>query len=512
MSPIDGMLYGFGVAFTPINVLAAFIGVILGTAVGVLPGLGPMATMAIVLPLTFGLPTVTSLIAMASIYYGAMYGGSTTAILVNIPGEVASIVTCLEGYQMTKKGRAGAALSVVAMGSFIAGTVAVFGVMFFSPVLATLALSFGPGEFFALTTVALLSLAGISSRSFARSIFGTGFGLMMATVGVEAVTGSARFTYGSLQLAAGFDVVPVAVGLFGVSEMFFVVENLVAAPKAQSVKLRELFPTREELGRSVGPWVRGSVVGFFIGLLPGPVSPLSTFISYRVEKGLSRRKEEFGHGAIEGVAGPEAANNAASEASFVPLLSLGIPFNPTVSLLLAAMMIQGIAPGPLLVAQHPEIFWGVIASMFLGNMMCLILNLPLVGMWVSLLRVPTPILSTGIILGCIIGGYSVNNSMFDLWVLFAFGVIGYFFRKMDFDLAGLILAIVLGPRIEKHFREALFVNLGDPSIFYRSPISIGLWLLGAVILFGPPLLKRVRPRARALIEEAEKEVAGEADA
>ncbi len=471
MSPVEGMLYGLGVAFTPLNILAALIGCFVGTAVGVLPGLGPMASMAIVLPLTFGLPPVTSLIAMASIYYGAMYGGSTTSILVNIPGEVASIVTCIEGYQMTKRGRAGAALCVVALGSFIAGLVAVVGVMFFSPALARLALSFGPGEFFALTTVALLSLAGISSRSFARSIFATAFGLILATVGVEAVTGMARFNFRILDLAKGIDVVPVAVGLFGVSEIFFVVENLVGTPEAHKVKLRELFPNREELGRSIGPWVRGSLIGFFIGLLPGPVGPLSTFVSYRVEKGVSKHKEEFGHGAIEGVAGPEAANNAASEASLVPLLSLGIPFNPTVSLLLAAMMIQGIAPGPLLVAQHPDIFWGIIASMYLGNLMLLVLNLPLVGLFVNLLRVRYAYLAPAILVISICGVYGVNSNPVDIVLVAIFGVIGYLLRKFKFDLSPLILAVVLGDRLELAFRRALTISEGSLWIFVKSSFS-----------------------------------------
>ncbi len=497
MDSFDALLYGLSVAATPENLLAALIGALLGTAIGVLPGLGPIAGTALILPLTFAFPPVTGLIAMAGIYYGSMYGGSTTSILVNIPGEVASVITCIEGYQMTKRGRAGAALTVVAAGSFVAGTLAVVGVMLFSPVLSNLALSFGSPEYCALLVTALVVLFGISGGSLIRAAFGATLGLMIATVGVEAVTGIWRFDFGNLQLARGIQLVPVAVGLFGISEVFFLVEKLATTPKAPVVKLRELFPTREEWSRVIPAWLRGTVIGFPIGLFPGPVAVISTFASYQVEQSVSKRKDEFGKGAIEGVAGPEAANNAASTAAFVPLLSLGIPFSPVLALLVAAMLVQGIKPGPLLMEQYPEIFWGVIASMYIGNVMLLILNLPLVGLWVSLLRIPMHILIVGIVLFAMIGAYSVDNNSFDMWVLLFFGVVGYFLRKLDFDLAPLILALVLGPLIESRMRESLFMSRGDLAIFVSSPIAVAIWLLGLVMIAARFLLKAAGRVARA---------------
>ncbi len=497
MNALEGLLYGFSVAVTPENLLAAFLGALLGTAIGVLPGLGPIAGAAIVLPLTFSLPPVTGLIALAGIFYGAMYGGSTTSVLVNIPGEVASIVTCLDGYQMTRRGRAGAALSIMAIGSFVAGTLALIGVVLFSPPLANLALAFGPPEYLALMLVSLLVLSGISGGSFIRSVFVTTLGLMLATVGIEAVSGVPRFTFDNLELSRGVQLVPVAVGLYGVSEIFFLVESLVSSPKPESVRLRDLLPNRAEWRRTIPAWFRGTVLGFFIGLLPGPVGPLSTFASYRLEKAISPHKEEFGHGAVEGVAGPEAANNAASSSSFVPLLSLGVPFAPILALLVAAMMVQGIQPGPLLMTQHPEIFWGVIASMYLGNVMLLVLNLPLVGMWVSLLRIPLHLLVPGIVIFAMIGAYSVDNATFDLWVLLIFGVIGYFLRKLEFEMAPFILAIVLGPRVEKHLREGLILGLGDPWVFFQSPVAKTIWIAGLLMLAGPPVLKLIRRSAAA---------------
>lgn len=492
MDPLQGMLYGLGIALQPENLVAAFLGVLIGTAVGVLPGLGVTAGTALILPATFSFPPVTGLIAMAGVFYGGMYGGSTTSILMNIPGEVAAIVTCIDGYEMTKKGRAGAALAIVAVGSFIAGTLAVLGVALFAPTLASMALSFGPPEFFALVVVALLALAGISSQSLPRAFFGTTLGLLFATVGMEMVTGVTRFDFGSLDLARGLNIVPVCVGLFGISEVFFLVEKMSTSSRPLAVKLRELFPTREEWRRSVVPYLRGTGIGFLVGLLPGPVGPLSTFASYRVEKSVSRHPAEFGHGAVEGVAGPEAANNAAACAANVPLLSLGIPFAPIMALLVAAMLIQGVQPGPLLITQHPEIFWGFVSSMYIGNVMSLVLNLPMVGIWVSLLRVPLYALIPCILLYSMIGAYSVDNAFMDFWVLLGFGVLGYIMRKLDFDCAGLILALVLGPRIEKHLRESLFMSRGDVTIFFGSPIAITLWGFGLLIVAGPPLLKLIR--------------------
>jgi len=453
-----------------------------------------MGGIALVLPLTFGLPPVTGLIAIGGMYYGAMYGGSTTSILVNIPGEVASVITCIDGYQMTKRGRGGAALAVVAVGSFVAGTIGLFGLVFFSPMLANAALSFGPAEFFALTVVALLVLAGISGQSLSRSLFVAALGLLITTVGTDVVTGLGRFSYDILQLSSGVELVPVAVGVFGLSELFFLVENLAATPRAHSVKLRELLPNREEWTRAIPAMIRGSGLGFLIGLLPGPVATISTFASYRMEKSASGHAEEFGKGAIEGVAGPEAANNAASSASFIPLLSLGVPFSPVLALLVAAMIVQGIQPGPLLIKEHPDIFWGLVASMYIGNVMLLVLNLPLVGVWVSLLRIPMHILISGIVLFAFVGTYSVRNNQFDLWVLLFFGLLGYYLRKLDFDMAPLILAVVLGPRIEKHLREGMMLSRGDVSVFWSSPICIVLWIFGVLALVGPPLYALAKRR------------------
>ncbi len=488
MSSLNALLYGLSVAVTPENLLAAFVGALIGTAIGVLPGLGPVGGTALILPITFSLPPVTGLIAMAGIYYGSMYGGSTTSVLVNIPGEVASIVTCIDGYQMTKRGRAGAALTVMAVGSFVAGTIAVAGVMFFSPFLSSLALSFGPPEYFVLLVTALVVLSGISGASLYRSAFATCLGLLLTTIGIDAVSSVPRFNFGSLDLARGIQLVPVAVGLFGISEMLFLVEKLATGPKANAIRLRELLPTREEWRRTIPAWLRGAAVGFPIGLLPGPVAVISAFASYKLERSVSKHKNEFGKGAIEGVAGPEAANNAASTAAFVPLLALGIPFSPVLALVVAAMIIQGIRPGPLLMTEHPDIFWGVIASMYIGNVMLLILNLPLVSLWVSLLRVPLHILVTCIVLFAVIGTYSVDNSAFDLWILFAFGVIGYFLRKLDVDLTPLILAIVLGPLIEARFRESMFMSRGDLGIFVGSPITVAIWLIGLTMLLSRPII------------------------
>ena len=502
MNPIDGMLFGLSIATQPMNILAALVGALLGTAIGVLPGLGPVAGVALVLPLTYSLHPVTGLIALAGIFYGCMYGGSTTSVLVNIPGETASVVTCLDGYQMARKGRAGAALSVMAIGSFVAGTSSIVGVMLFAPLLSNFALSFGPAEFFALTSVGLVVLSRVSGGSFARSLFMTFLGLLLATVGMESITAVSRFSFDVLELSQGIEIVPVAVGLFGISEVLFVVEDLLGVPRAIPVKLRELLPTREEWRRTLPAWGRGTALGFVMGFLPGPMNVLSTFASYRLEKAVSRRKDEFGKGAIEGVAGPEAANNAAATSQFVPLLSLGLPFSAIMALLMAAMMIHGVQPGPLLVVQRPDIFWGIMASMYVGNIALLILNLPLVGVWVSILRIPMHALLPCIVLFAMIGSYSVRNSILDLWVLVGFGVLGYFLRKLKFDLAPMILAIVLGPMIERYFRTALFLSRGDLGIFVASPISKVIWAAGLLVVVVGGLLA-LRRRARAPVVEVD---------
>jgi putative tricarboxylic transport membrane protein len=480
--PIDGLLYGLHLTLMWQNLLAAFAGALAGTAIGVLPGLGPIAGVAIVMPITYALTPTAGLIMMAGIFYGAMYGGSTTAILINMPGETASVVTCIDGYKMTNKGRAGAVLCIVAVGSFIGGTLAVIGVMLFAPRLAQFGILFGPAEFFALTAGGLLLLTRISGGSLASGLFPMAIGLALSTIGQEAVTAQNRFTFGFNDLTEGVALVSLVVGLYGLAEIMCVVESLESQVKPIGVRVRDMMPTRTEWRRSWAPYGRGTLVGFFFGLIPGPCGVLSSFASYRLEKAVSKYRAEIGEGAVEGVAGPETANNAAATASMVPLLALGIPFAPITALMMSSMMVHGVQPGPLLVTQHPEIFWGVIASMYIGNVMLLILNVPMIGIWVSLLRIPQHIFLPVILLVAIIGSYSVNNSMLDLYVLFLLGIIGYVLRKFDFHLAPMVVGVVLGPLIEKHLREGLFMSRGDMAVFYSSPIAIGIWLVVLVAM------------------------------
>jgi putative tricarboxylic transport membrane protein len=476
MGSIEGLLYGLNVALTYQNLFAAFAGAFAGTAIGVLPGLGPTAGIALILPITFAFGPSTGLIMMASMLYGSMYGGSTTAILMNMPGESSSVMTCIDGYKLTKKGRAGAVLCIVALGSFVGGTVSVIGVMMFAPALADLGLLFGPAELFAITAGGLLMLSRISGGTLAAGLFPMALGLMLSTVGQEAVTGENRFTFGFNYLSQGIELVTLVVGLYGLAEMMSVVESYRSQTKPLGVRLREMLPTRDELRRSWAPFGRGTVLGFVFGLLPGPSSTLSSFASYRLEKTVSKYRDEIGEGAIEGVAGPETANNAAATSLMVPLLGLGIPFNSAMALMLAALIVHGVQPGPLLITSNPEIFWAVIASMFIGNLMLLVLNVPLIGIWVSLLRIPKHIFLPLILLLAVIGSYSVRNSMLDVYMLLMLGVLGYVLRKFDFQLAPMVVGIVLGPLIEKYLREGLFMSLGDVSVFYSSPIAVGIWL------------------------------------
>ena len=482
MSPFDGLWYGLKLVFIWDNLLAAFAGALAGTAIGVLPGLGPIAGVAIVIPITYALSPTAGLIMMAGIFYGAMYGGSTTAILINMPGETASVVTCIDGYKLTQKGRAGAVLCIVAVGSFVGGTVAVAGVTLFAPRLAKVGIMFGPGEFFALTAGGLLLLTRISGGTLASGIFPMSIGLVLSTIGQEAVTAQNRFTFGFNDLTAGISLVSLVVGLYGMVEIMCVIESLHSQVKPLGVKVRDMMPTKAEWRRSLAPFGRGTAVGFFFGLIPGPCGVLSSFASYRLEKAVSRYRAEIGEGAIEGVAGPETANNAAATASMVPLLALGIPFAPITALMMSSMMVHGVQPGPLLMTTHPEIFWGVITSMYIGNVMLLILNVPMIGIWVSLLRIPQHIFLPVILLIAIIGSYSVNNSMLDLYVLFLVGIIGYVLRKFDFHLAPMVVGVVLGPLIEKHLREGLFMSLGNVSVFYSSPITIAIWILVIIVM------------------------------
>ncbi len=487
MDAINGFLYGLGVALTFNNLLAALAGALAGTLIGVLPGLGPTAGIAMILPLSYSLDPTSGLIMMAGMFYGAMYGGSTTAILVNMPGESASVITCLDGYKLTKKGRAGAVLTIVAAGSFVGGVLSVVGVMLFAPALAQLGLLFGPAEFFALTAGGLLLFSRISGGSLAAGSFPMAMGLMLSTVGQELVTGQDRFTFGISDLTLGVELVALVVGLYGITEIMSVVAGLQKQVKPLPVRLRDMFPTKEEWKRSAAPYGRGTLLGFVFGLLPGPSATMASFASYRLEKGVSKHKDELGEGAIEGVAGPETANNAAATSSMVPLLALGIPFGSVTALMLAAMMVHGVQPGPMMITQHPEVFWGVIASMLIGNAMLLILNVPLISLWVSLLRVPNHIFLPIILMVATIGCYSVRNSMVDVYMLLLVAFVGYGLTKLNFQLAPMVVGVVLGPLIEKHMREGLFMSLGDISVFYTSPLAVGIWALVILVLLLEPI-------------------------
>jgi putative tricarboxylic transport membrane protein len=496
MGPIDGLWYGLSLAFTYQNLLAAFAGAFAGTAIGVLPGFGPTAGLALLLPFTYAMGPSTGLIMMASMLYGAMYGGSTTAILMNMPGEAASVMTCIDGYKLTKKGRAGAVLFIVAAGSFVGGTISIVGVMLFVPTLAELAIIFGPGEFFALTAGGLLLLSRISAGTVAAGLLPMAIGLALSTVGQEAVSGQYRFTFGFNDLAQGLELAVLAVGVYGIAEVMIVVESLTSQAKPMRVRVREMLPTREEIRRSWAPMGRGTAVGFLFGLLPGPATTLSTFTAYRLEKAVSKHRHEIGEGAIEGVAAPETANNAAATSLMVPLLGLGIPFSSATALMLGAMMVHNVQPGPLLMTLHPEIFWAVIASMFVGNIMLVVINVPMIGLWVNMLRIPAYILLPTILMMAVIGSYSLRNSMFDVSLLLVLGVLGYVLRKLEFQLAPLVVGVVLGPMIEKHFREGLYMSQGDLSVFWSSPIAIGIWaiVIAFVALGGmTSLWKRIFP-------------------
>src|SRR5688500_3568518 len=498
MGPFEGLAYGFSVALLPTNLFACFIGVLVGTLVGVLPGIGPVGAMALLLPSTFAMHPATALIMLAGIYYGAMYGGSTTAILVNVPGEAGSVVTLMDGYQMTRKGRAGAALTVAAVGSFVAGTIGVQGNMLAAIWLADQAIRFGPPEYFAIALGGLLLLSRLSGGSVVHSFVMVTIGLALGTVGMDTISAVRRFTFGSVALSQGVDLVPVIMGLYGVAEVLLLAEQGIRKASVVSVRLSELLPTAAEWGRSWAPIGRGSVVGFVTGLIPGPAAVLSTFIAYNVEKKVSRTPEKFGTGVIEGVAAPEAANNAATAGAMVPLLSLGIPFSPATAILRGALVIHGLQPGPLMISQRPEVFWGFVASMYIGNLILLILNVPFVGLFVSVLRLPQHVLATMVLLLCLVGAFSLSNSHLDLWILVIFGVFGYALRKLSVDASPLVVALVLGPMMEKTLRQSLFIAQGSVVDLLMRPLTLAILAIPVVALAGPPLLRVWRrPRAAA---------------
>ncbi len=481
MDLFGGLYSGFQVVLQPANFLYCFIGVFIGTLIGVLPGIGPIGAMSILLPTTFGISPVSAIIMLAGIYYGAMYGGSSTSILVNIPGESASVVTCLDGYQMARQGRAGPALGISAFGSFIGGTFSIIALMFLAAPLATVALKFGPPEYFSLMCLCLTILVYLAKGSVIKAVIMGLFGLLLSTVGLDLTTGKPRFAYGSPTLYDGIGMVPLVMGLFGISEVFSNIEGTLERSIFKS-KIENLLPNRDDWKKSSWPITRGSILGFLLGILPGAGSITSSFVSYTVEKKFSKHPEEFGKGAIEGVAGPETANNAAAGGAFIPLLILGIPPNAVMAVLLGALIIQGVAPGPTLISDHPDIFWGVIASMYLGNAMLLLLNLPLIGMWVKVLKVPYGILMPLILLFCLIGSFSLNNNIYDVVIMVIFGIIGYILRKFEYEEAPLVLAFILGPIMETAFRRSLIMSNGKFSIFWTRPIS-AVALSIAVLLF-----------------------------
>jgi putative tricarboxylic transport membrane protein len=500
MDMINGLLSGFQSLLHPEVLFYCFAGVFVGTLVGVLPGIGPIGAMSILLPSTYGISPTSSVIMLAGIYYGAMYGGSTTSILVNIPGEAASVVTCLDGYQMARKGRAGPALGISAMGSFIGGTFAIVALMFLSFPLADAAVKFGAPEFFSVMVLAMTLLTYLASGSTINALLMIVVGLILGCVGMDPIAGIPRFAFGSTTLLDGVGLVPVAMGLFGISEVLTNV-GVVQERRILDAKIKNLFPNLEDWKRSIGPIWRGSIMGFFLGILPGGGAITSTFLSYTAEKKLSKNPEEFGKGAIEGVAGPETANNAAAGGSFVTMMALGIPPNAIMAILLAALIVHGVTPGPLLMSQHPEIFWGVIASMYMGNIMLVILNLPLLGLWVKILKVPYRMLMPLILLCCLIGAYSTGNNAMDVVIMIIFGVVGYVLRKIGYELAPLILALILGPLMETNFRNSLTLSDGSLLIFLTRPISVTFLAISALLLLSTGFSSYKKTKAR-IIKEA----------
>jgi len=499
MDIIHSIGLGFAVALQPVNLLYCFLGVFIGTLVGVLPGIGPVGAMSLLLPVTFQTTPEAAVIMLAGIYYGAMYGGSTTSILVNIPGEAASVVTCLDGYQMARQGRAGPALGMAAFGSFIAGTAAIVGLMLLAPPLSRFALKFGPAEYFSLMVLGLCILIYLAHGSMAKALLMAAFGVVLGLVGLDAITAQPRLTFGRMELVDGVGLVPIVMGLFGIAEVLFNIESVLKRNILKS-SISGLLPTRQDWRDSAGPLARGSVLGFFLGILPGGGAVISSFLSYALEKRVSRHPERFGHGAIEGVAGPEAANNAAAGGAFIPLMTLGIPPNVVMAMLMGAFIIHGVQPGPLMMTQKPELFWGVIASMYIGNIMLLILNLPLIGIWVQVLRVPYRILFPLILLFCLIGVYAVSNTVFDIYIMVLFGVVGYLMKKFGYEPAPLVLAFVLGPMLENNLRKSLILSQGDFSTFVTRPLS-AIALLLALALLLSPLIPRLRGKREAIALE-----------
>jgi len=489
MEAFQQLLLSLEIALDPINLFLCFCGCLVGTFVGVLPGLGPAACMSLLLPLTFALSPVQALILLSGIYYGAMYGGSTTSILVNIPGEAASVVTCLDGYQMAQKGRAGPALGIAAIGSFVAGTFSVVMLMLLGPPISSIALKFGPPEFVSLSFLGLTLVTYLASGSMIKALAMACVGLLLGFMGVDIVTGVERFTLGVPVLLDGVGLVPMVMGLFGISEVLLNLEQGYEKADISTSKIQNIWPNRKDLKDSAGAISRGSVMGFFLGILPGGGALLSSFMSYAVEKKISREPETFGHGNIRGVAGPESANNAGAGGAFIPLLTLGIPCNVIMAILMGGLMIHGVEPGPRLILEHPQVFWGVVGSMYLGNVMLLVINLPLIGIWVKILKLRYSLLFPLILFFCLIGAYTTGNTVQDIYVMMVFGVVGYLMKKFDYEPAPLVLALVLGPIMERAFRQTLIISDGSLSIFVTRPISAVFVFAALFILVSPLILK-----------------------
>jgi putative tricarboxylic transport membrane protein len=480
---------------SPLNLVACFFGVLCGTVVGVLPGLGPVTTMALVLPLTFHWPADTSLIMLAGIYYGAMYGGSTTSILLNVPGEAASVVTCLDGYPMAQKGRGGAALSVSAIGSFVAGTLGVLGLSLVAPPVAQFAITFGPPEYLAIGILGLVLLANLTGGDSIKNWIMVIAGLAIGTVGMDPFSGRLRYDFGIHALASGIGLVPVIMGLFGIAELLRLLEHPETGTPLPKIRLRDLYPTRTELTRSIPPMFRGGILGFFVGLLPGPAAVIAAFASYSMERRISKHPEEFGKGAIEGVAGPEAANNAACSGTLVPLVTLGFPFGPAAAMLLAGFMIHGVRPGPLFLTQQADLFWTVIASMYLGNVLLLILNLPMVGVFANIVRTPSKYLIPIVLAICIIGAYGDSNNAFGVVVMLAAGFLGYALTKHGYSPAPLVVGMVISPILENAVFQTLLIHQGRMTSLFERPVFTGLLVIALAVLTLPLARRLFRRKA-----------------
>ena len=499
MDFVSNLYLAFQVALEPMNLFLCFLGCLMGTFVGVLPGLGPTASISMLLPITFKLPPESAIIMLGGLYYGTMYGGSTTSILLNVPGEAASVVTCLDGYRMAQKGKAGPALGIAAFGSFIAGTFSTIMIMFLAPLLAGVALKFGPPEFVGLIFLGLTMVTYLSSGSMAKALMMAIVGLLISCIGTDIVTGRERFTLGISTISGGLDIVPMAMGLFGISEVLLNLSRSEAGREVFQTKLAHLLPSKQDWKDSSGPIARGSILGFLLGLIPGGGGFIASFISYAMEKKVAKHPETFGTGDIRGVAGPESANNAGAQGAFIPMLTMGIPCNVVLAILMGALMIHGVTPGPRMLAEYPRIFWGVVGSMYTGNLMLVILNLPLIGLWVRLLKVPYSMLFPFIFLFCLIGAYTVGNNIHDVYIMILFGILGYLMKKYDYESAPLVLAFVLGPMFENAFRQSLIISGGSPLIFFSRPIAATFFGVSFILLVSPLVLGVLGKRRRGLM-------------